>query len=215
MSILLEACVGCYEEAKRAEMRGADRIELCDNLEEGGTTPSYGTIYLAKKNINIPISVIIRPRGGNFVYSNDEFEIMKKDIIICKELGVETVVFGILNNNNTIDIDRTRELVDRTRELVDLAQGLKVTFHMAFDEIYDKFKALEQLISIGVDRVLTKGGKDCAEEGKVVLKELVEKSKGKVIILVGGKVTYKNYKTLSEFIGCKEVHGSKIVGDLN
>lgn len=78
MSILLEACVGCYEEAKRAEMRGADRIELCDNLEEGGTTPSYGTIYLAKKNINIPISVIIRPRGGNFVYSNDEFEIMKK-----------------------------------------------------------------------------------------------------------------------------------------
>ena len=205
MSILLEACVGCYEEAKRAEMRGADRIELCDNLEEGGTTPSYGTIYLAKKNINIPISVIIRPRGGNFV---DEFEIMKKDIIICKELGVETVVFGILNKNNTIDIDRTRELVD-------LAQGLKVTFHMAFDEIYDKFKALEQLISIGVDRVLTKGGKDCAEEGKVVLKELVEKSKGKVIILVGGKVTYKNYKTLSEFIGCKEVHGSKIVGDLN
>ena len=208
MSILLEACVGCYEEAKRAEMRGADRIELCDNLEEGGTTPSYGTIYLAKKNINIPISVIIRPRGGNFVYSNDEFEIMKKDIIICKELGVETVVFGILNKNNTIDIDRTRELVD-------LAQGLKVTFHMAFDEIYDKFKALEQLISIGVDRVLTKGGKDCAEEGKVVLKELVEKSKGKVIILVGGKVTYKNYKTLSEFIGCKEVHGSKIVVDLN
>ena len=139
MSILLEACVGCYEEAKRAEMLGADRIELCDNLEEGGTTPSYGTIYLAKKNINIPISVIIRPRGGNFVYSNDEFEIMKKDIIICKELGVETVVFGILNKNNTIDIDRTRELVD-------LAQGLKVTFHMAFDEIYDKFKALEQLI---------------------------------------------------------------------
>ena len=96
------------------------------------------------------------------IFDNKSFEIKKKDIIICKELGVETVVFGILNKNNTIDIDRTRELVD-------LAQGLKVTFHMAFDEIYDKFKALEQLISIGVDRVLTKGGKDCAEEGKVVL----------------------------------------------
>ena len=154
------------------------------------------------------INYICKSNNATYDFKDEDFEIMKKDIIICKELGVETVVFGILNKNNTIDIDRTRELVD-------LAQGLKVTFHMAFDEIYDKFKALEQLISIGVDRVLTKGGKDCAEEGKVVLKELVEKSKGKVIILVGGKVTYKNYKTLSEFIGCKEVHGSKIVGDLN
>lgn len=208
MSILLEACVGCYEEAKRAEMQGADRIELCDNLGEGGTTPSYGTIYLAKKNINIPIAVIIRPRGGDFVYSNDEFEIMKRDIMICKELGVETVVLGILNRDNTIDIDRTRELVE-------LANGLKVTFHMAFDEIDNKIEALNQLISMGIHRVLTKGCKSCAEEGKFVLKELVEKSKGKIIILVGGKVTYKNYKELSNFIRCKEVHGSKIVGSLN
>ena len=100
MGILLEACVGCYKEAKKAELQGADRIELCDNLGEGGTTPSYGTIYLATQNINIPIAVIIRPRGGDFVYSNDEFEIMKKDIVICKELGVETVVFGILNKEN-------------------------------------------------------------------------------------------------------------------
>ena len=175
MGILLEACVGCYKEAKKAELQGADRIELCDNLGEGGTTPSYGTIYLATQNINIPIAVIIRPRGGDFVYSNDEFEIMKKDIVICKELGVETVVFGILNKENKIDIERTKELID-------LASGLKVTFHMAFDEIDDK--------------------------------NLVEKSDNRITILVGGGVTYKNYKELSNYIGCNEMHGSKIVGTL-
>ncbi|MEN8076447.1 copper homeostasis protein CutC [Clostridioides difficile] len=207
MSILLEACVGCYEEAKRAELQGADRIELCDNLLEGGTTPSYGTIYLAKKNLNIPIAVIIRPRGGDFIYSNDEFEIMKKDIELCKEIGVETVVFGILNKDNTIDIERTRELVE-------LSNGLKITFHMAFDEIDNKMEALEQLISMGINRVLTKGSKTCAQDGKNVLKELVEKSSERITILVGGGVTYKNYKELSEYIGCNEMHGSKIVGSL-
>ena len=207
MGILLEACVGCYKEAKKAELKGADRIELCDNLGEGGTTPSYGTIYLATQNINIPIAVIIRPRGGDFVYSNDEFEIMKKDIVICKELGVETVVFGILNKENKIDIERTKELID-------LASGLKVTFHMAFDEIDDKFEALNQLISMNVDRVLTKGCKTCALDGKNTLKNLVEKSDNRITILVGGGVTYKNYKELSNYIGCNEMHGSKIVGTL-
>lgn len=207
MGILLEACVGCYKEAKKAELQGAERIELCDNLGEGGTTPSYGTIYLATQNINIPIAVIIRPRGGDFVYSNDEFEIMKKDIVICKELGVETVVFGILNKENKIDIERTKELID-------LASGLKVTFHMAFDEIDDKFEALNQLISMNVDRVLTKGCKTCALDGKNTLKNLVEKSDNRITILVGGGVTYKNYKELSNYIGCNEMHGSKIVGTL-
>ena len=207
MGILLEACVGCYKEAKKAELQGADRIELCDNLGEGGTTPSYGTIYLATQNINIPIAVIIRPRGGDFVYSNDEFEIMKKDIVICKELGVETVVFGILYKENKIDIERTKELID-------LASGLKVTFHMAFDEIDDKFEALNQLISMNVDRVLTKGCKTCALDGKNTLKNLVEKSDNRITILVGGGVTYKNYKELSNYIGCNEMHGSKIVGTL-
>lgn len=207
MGILLEACVGCYKEAKKAELQGADRIELCDNLGEGGTTPSYGTIYLATQNINIPIAVIIRPRGGDFVYSNDEFEIMKKDIVICKELGVETVVFGILNKENKIDIERTKELID-------LASGLKVTFHMAFDEIDDKFEALNQLISMNVDRVLTKGCKTCALDGKNTLKNLVEKSDNRITILVGGGVTYKNYKELSNYIGCNEMHGSKILGTL-
>lgn len=207
MGILLEACVGCYKEAKKAELQGADRIELCDNLGEGGTTPSYGTIYLATQNINIPIAVIIRPRGGDFVYSNDEFEIMKKDIVICKELGVETVVFGILNKENKIDIERTKELID-------LASGLKVTFHMAFDEIDDKFEALNQLISMNVDRVLTKGCKTCALDGKNTLKNLVKKSDNRITILVGGGVTYKNYKELSNYIGCNEMHGSKIVGTL-
>ena len=127
--------------------------------------------------------------------------------MLCKEVGVETVVLGILNRDNTIDIERTRELVN-------LAKGLKVTFHMAFDEIDNKIEALEQLILMGVNRILTKGSKSCAEEGKFILKELVDRSKGKITILVGGKVTYENYEELSDFIGCKEVHGSKIVGSL-
>lgn len=207
MSILLEACVGCYEEAKRAQELGADRIELCDNLLEGGTTPSYGTIKLAKKNLNIPIAVIIRPRGGDFVYSSDEFEIMKEDIEICKQIGVETIVLGILNKDNTIDMERTKELVS-------LAKGLKITFHMAFDEIENKIEALEQLIEMGIDRVLTKGCKSCAEDGKETLKSLVEKSNNRITILVGGGVTYKNYKELSDYINCIEMHGSKIVGNL-
>ena len=191
MSIVLEACVGCYEDAKKAVERGANRIELCDNLKEGGTTPSYGTINLACKNFDIPVAVIIRPRGGNFVYSDDEFEIMKKDIEICRELGAYAVVFGILTKDNKIDI--------------------KVTFHMAFDEIENKVEAIETLIDLGVDRILTKGCKTSALDGKDILKNLVQISNGRIEILIGGSVTKNNYKELVEYIGCNEAHGSRIV----
>ena len=204
MSIVLEACVGCYEDAKKAVERGANRIELCDNLKEGGTTPSYGTINLACKNFDIPVAVIIRPRGGNFVYSDDEFEIMKKDIEICRELGAYAVVFGILTKDNKIDIERNRELIN-------LSKGLKVTFHMAFDEIENKVEAIETLIDLGVDRILTKGCKTSALDGKDILKNLVQISNGKIEILIGGSVTKNNYKELVEYIGCNEAHGSRIV----
>lgn len=204
MSIILEACVGCYEEAKKAEQNGANRVELCDNLKEGGTTPSYGTIKLACSKLNIPMAVIIRPRGGDFVYSDDEFEIMKKDIEICKELGAYAVVFGILTKDNKIDIERNKELIN-------LAKGMKITFHMAFDEIDDKVGAIETLIDLGVDRILTKGCKTNAVDGKDVLRELVKVSNDRIEILIGGSVTKNNYKELAEYIGCKEAHGSRIV----
>ena len=153
MTIKLEACVGNYKEGKRAEELGANRIELCDNLAQGGTTPSYGTILQCKKDMNIDINVIIRPRGGNFVYSKEELSIMKNDIKLCKDIGVTGVVFGFLKEDNTLDYETTKEFVE-------LAKPLSITFHMAFDEIENKVDALGKLIDLGVDRVLTKGGLD-------------------------------------------------------
>ncbi|MPQ42661.1 copper homeostasis protein CutC [Clostridium tarantellae] len=207
MKYILEACVGNYREGKKAEELGADRIELCDNLLEGGTTPSYGTILLAKKNIKCDINVIIRPRGGNFIYSDEEFQIMKQDIQICKNIGVNGVVIGILNSKNKIDFNRTKELVD-------LCKPLSVTFHMAFDEIEDKKEAIEELISLGINRILTKGGTESAFHNIKTLKDLVEYAGKKIIILPGGGVNKYNYKKLAEEILAQEYHGSKIVGEL-
>ena len=206
MTIKLEACVGNYKEGKRAEELGANRIELCDNLAQGGTTPSYGTILQCKKDMNIDINVIIRPRGGNFVYSKEELSIMKNDIKLCKDIGVTGVVFGFLKEDNTLDYETTKEFVE-------LAKPLSVTFHMAFDEIENKFDALGKLIDLGVDRVLTKGGLDNAFKNKDTLKELVEHAKDK-IILPGGGVTKDNFLELKDYSNAREFHGTKIVGNL-
>lgn len=202
--MIFEACVGNIAEALEGERRGASRIELCDNLMEGGTTPSFGTIALAKERLKIPFMVIIRPRGGNFCYSDEEFEVMKKDIDLCKKLGVYGVVLGILNKENRIDEERTKALVD-------MARPMKVTFHMAFDEIEDKERALETLVELGVDRVLTKGCKTKAFDGIETIKRLVEKSDGRIEILPGGGVTKDNFMELAQKTGVHEVHGTKIV----
>ena len=148
---IYEACVGNYVEAIEAEKRGANRIELCDNLMQDGTTPSYGTIKLAVKKTNIPVMVIIRPRGGNFEYSSDEVEIMKEDIKVCKKLGAHGVVIGALKGKE-IDLETIEALLQE-------CEGLSVTFHMAFDEIEDKYKAIDKLAELGINRILTKGGK--------------------------------------------------------
>jgi copper homeostasis protein len=202
--LIFEACVGSYSSAKEAEKRGASRIELCDNLKEGGTTPSYGTIKLAKKNLKIPIFVIIRPRGGDFIYSAEEIEKMKEDIIQCKSLGVDGVVLGILNEDYEVDIDKMASLIEK-------AQGMQITFHMAFDEILDRKKAIDTLVTLGVHRILTKGSLGGAIEGKEMLKEFIEYSKGRIIILPGGGVTKDNYHVLREYLGNEEFHGTKIV----
>ena len=203
-----EACVKSLEEALKAEKFGADRVELCDNMIEGGTTPSYGTIALAKEMLNIPTMVMIRPRGGDFTYSEVEFNIMKKEIELCKYLNVYGVVFGILNKDKTIDVERVKEIVN-------LAKPMKITFHMAFDEVLNKEQAMEQLIEIGVDRILTKGGAPNATEGKEVLRDLIQKAGDRIIILPGGSLTKNNCKDFGEYVKAKELHGTKIVGRLD
>ncbi|MGG5460306.1 copper homeostasis protein CutC [Clostridium sp. B9] len=207
MTIKLEACVGSYKEGKRAEELGANRIELCDNLGQGGTTPSYGTILQCKKDLNIDINVIIRPRGGDFVYSSEELEIMKSDIELCKKSGVNGVVFGFLKEDNTLDFEITKEFVE-------FSKPLSVTFHMAFDEIEDKLGTIDLLASLDIDRILTKGGDISAFNNVEKLRELIEYAGDRIIILPGGGVTSENYLELKEKTLAKEFHGSKIVGVL-
>lgn len=207
MTIAFEACVGSYIEGKRAEALGANRIELCDNLSQGGTTPSYGTILQCKNDMKIDINVIIRPRGGNFVYSEEELNIMKNDIKLCKKIGITGVVFGFLNEDNTLDFETTKEFVQ-------LAKPLSITFHMAFDDIEDKFDAIDKIASLGIDRILTKGGEVNAFKNKDSLKKLVEYAGERIIILPGGGVTKDNFLELKKYTNAKEFHGSKIVGNL-
>lgn len=200
---IYEACVGNYNEALRAEELGANRVELCDNLLEGGTTPSYGTIKKTISKLNIPVMVIIRPRGGNFEYSSDEVEIMKEDIITCKKLGAYGVVIGALKAGC---IDKCA-----IKELIELAKPMSITFHMAFDEIDDKHKAIDELVDLGIDRILTKGGNEDAISGKENLKDYVKFSNNRISIMPGKGVTKENRQFILDFTGAKEIHGSKVV----
>ena len=202
--MLKEKCIGSFKEAIEAQKLGADRVELCDNLEEGGTTPSYGTIKMTVEKLDIPAFVIIRPRGGDFYYSPEEIEIMKEDIKICKSLGVKGVVLGILNRDNTINYEVTKELVT-------LAKPMEVTFHKAIDELKNPEEEVEKLASIGVDRILSSGTKATALEGVEILNKMLEKADGKIKIVVAGKVTKENLKEVSTKIPSTEFHGKKIV----
>lgn len=200
---ILEACVGSFKEAVIAEKKGAHRIELCDNLLEGGTTPSYGTIKKTVETLNIPVMVIIRPRGGDFVYSEEEVDIMKSDIEICKELGAKGVVIGALDGK---EIDK-----NVLAELINAAKPMDITFHMAFDLIEDKYKAIDILESYGVNRILTTGGYENALEGKESLRNLIEYSKDKIIVMPGKGITKENREEIVNYTKAKEVHGTKIV----
>ena len=202
--MIKEACIENYTQALEAQKAGANRIELCENLAVGGTTPSYGTIKTCIEKLTIPSFVMIRPRGGDFVYSPDELEIMKQDIACCKQLGVPAVVFGLLTPTGEIDVDNTRELVERSRPM-------QVTFHKAFDELKDPMNGMETLIELGVDRILTSGTKATAEEGAEILNKLITKAEGKLTIVVAGKVTKENLPMLSQSIHTTEFHGKKIV----
>lgn len=208
MGYLFEACVGNYREAKRAEELGAHRIELCDNLKDGGTTPSFGTVKIAKDNLNIDINVIIRPRAGNFIYNKEEILIMKNDIEICKNIGVNGIVIGMLTKTNEVDVENIKELIG-------LAKPLSITFHMAFDEIENKENAIEKLCELGVDRILTKGGRENALKNRDEIKRLIEYAANRITILPGGGITKQNYKEFVKCVGAREIHGTKIVGLLD
>ncbi|MCP4802069.1 MAG: copper homeostasis protein CutC [Flavobacteriaceae bacterium] len=196
----LEICANSYDSAITAEKFGADRIELCSEISNGGITPSYGMLTRVIDNISIPAFVLIRPRSGNFVYSNQEFEIMKQNINLCKKLGYQGIVSGVLNSNNSIDSKRTRVLVE-------LAKPLKFTFHRAFDCVNSPDIALNQLCELGVDRILTSGQAPTAEAGLKQLKRLQKKSFGKIILLPGGGINSSNVEQFKK-AGFAEIHTS-------
>jgi copper homeostasis protein len=199
MSIVLEVCIDSVEAAVAAQQGGAHRVELCADLMAGGTTPSAGTIQLARRSVDIDVNVIIRPRGGDFCYTPVEFEVMKLDIETTKAAGANGVVIGILNEDGSVDKERTRALVD-------LARPMSVTFHRAFDMARDPYEALETLIELGVNRVLTSGQESSVLEGLGVITELVDRAGERIIIMPGGGVTERNFKKIVETSGVKEIH---------
>jgi len=195
--MLLEICTNSYQSAINAQKAGADRIELCAELAVGGITPSYGLLKKVLQNISIPVMVLIRPRSGDFSYSEDEFTIMKENILLCKELGCKGIVSGVLHTNNTIDMERTQELVK-------LSKPMSFTFHRAFDWLKNLIEALQELEKIGVDRILTSGQEPTAKKGIDRLIEL-QKSATNSKILPGGGINESNIQ-LFQKAGFSEVH---------
>jgi copper homeostasis protein len=194
----IEVCVDSVESAMAAERGGADRVELCDNLLEGGTTPSAGAIAIARQQLEIKLHVIIRPRGGDFCYSDVEFAVMRHDVAQAKQLGADGVVIGILTSEGDIDVERTRALIE-------LARPLSVTFHRAFDMARDPYRALEDLIGLGIDRILTSGQEPSVLEGLDLIAELVQLAGDRVIIMPGGG-TERNIGKVVARSGVRELH---------
>ena len=199
MSVLVEACVDSVVSALAAQRGGASRIELCDNLVEGGTTPSAGTIALCRDRLRIPIYVMIRPRGGDFRYSPVELDVMRRDIAAAQALGADGVVLGLLRPDGTVDRRRTRALIA-------LARPLDVTFHRAIDVARDPIAALDDLLSLGVDRVLTSGQSRTALAGAGVIAALVERAAGRLEVLAGGGVDETNAREVVARTGVREIH---------
>jgi len=197
----VEIVVYNIESALRAQEGGADRIELCDNPSEGGTTPSFGTIEAVRQNVNLDVYVMIRPRGGDFHYSNYEFHCMKRDIDQCQKISVDGVVFGILNADGTLDKKRCKELIDRARPI-------KVTCHRAFDMTRDPFEALEDCIEVGFHRILTAGHRATAPEGADLIAELIERANGRIGIMPGSGVNENTVEELVRKSKATEIHFS-------
>jgi copper homeostasis protein len=197
--VILEVCIDSVESALAAQEGGAARVELCADLEHGGTTPDASVIRSVRERISIAMHVMIRPRPGDFCYSGLEIDVMEREIELAKTLRVDGVVFGLLTERGEVDVRRTRRLLE-------LARPLSVTFHRAFDESADLRQALDDLKDIGVDRVLTSGGKGSILGNVDLLGDLVRKSDGRPAIVVGGGVNFENVAEIVNRSNVKEVH---------
>ena len=197
--ILIEACVTSVPCAIEAQRGGARRVELCDNLWDGGTTPSAGAIAAARRELSIGLNVIIRPRGGDFVYTQLEMEIMRHDVALAKELGADGVVIGMLRPDGSLHLEQYRELVE-------LARPMSVTSHRAFDMCREPFEALEQLIDLGVDRILSSGQRPSAMAGSELLARLVETAAERIIVMPGVDIHVGNFRELIRRTGASEYH---------
>jgi copper homeostasis protein len=205
--MIKEACVEGFAEALRAQELGANRVELCENLAAGGTTPSIGTIITCKKYLKIPVIVMIRPRGGDFVYNEQEIEIMAEDISASLSAGADGIAIGMLTRKGAIDIPCLHKLIKQ-------AGKMQITFHKAIDATKNIENEFLRLCDLGlVHRVLTSGGASTALEGAGMLNKMIGLSNGITTILVAGKVTHSNLNDLSKLIPAGEFHGKKIVGE--
>jgi len=197
--IQIEVCVDSVDSAVAAERGGAGRVELCSNLLEGGVTPSAGLIELVRARTSVGLQVMIRPRGGDFCYTPEEFETMRRDILSAKKLGADGVVVGILHADGSVDIERTRELVE-------LARPLSATFHRAFDMSADLFRALECVCTTGADRLLTSGGEKTALQAVEQIARLVEAARGRIAVMACGGINDHNATSIIERTGVREIH---------
>jgi copper homeostasis protein len=198
MDVVVEICVQGIESALAAQAGGADRVELCEDLAVGGVTPGAGAIAVACRRLIVPVHVLIRPRGGNFIYTEAEFEVMRHDIQVARSLGAAGVVIGLLDPAQAIDRERTARLIEA-------AHPLSITFHKAFDHTADSIEALDDLIGLGVERVLTSGGMAKAVDGLDRLVALNRRAAGRVIIMAGGRITETDTPTLTN-AGLREIH---------
>ena len=198
--MILEVCANSYESAINAEKGGAHRIELCENLSVGGLTPNFELAKKVINELNIPVFILIRPRGGNFIYSNEEFEQIKKDIILFKKIGCKGIVSGILTKNKKLDINKTKELIK-------LSRPLEFTFHRAFDEVLNPINVLHQLIKLRADRILTSGQKKTAIDGIELIKKLINISNNTIKIMPGSGINSTNILEINK-LNINEIHGS-------
>jgi copper homeostasis protein len=205
VTVLVEAAVDTFADALAAQAEGVHRIELCGPLHDGGTTPSAGLIARCSDTLLVSTYVLVRPRLGDFVYSDDDLEIMKRDVVVAKELGVDGIVLGALTSDGDVDADRLAAMIA-------LASPLLVGFHRAFDSVRDQDEALELLISLQVDHVLTSGAAKTALEGASRIKSLVERAGDRIGIIAGGSVTAANAATVVQQTGVRVVHARSFKG---
>lgn len=201
MDYQFEICANSVESCLAAQKGGANRVELCAGISEGGTTPSSGEIVTARELLDIKLHIIIRPRGGDFLYSEQEIRIMEKDIQMAHQIGVDGVVFGCLTPEGYIDTSNTKLLIEA-------AKGLSVTFHRAFDVCINPYQALEELIALGVDRILTSGQQSTALQGLPLIKELVHQAADRITILPGSGINENNILQIARESNAREFHFS-------